>query len=765
MVVEGLRDLSSSARTTLARSDLWNGVLLAAIPFLLLLPFLWNNNTLLLSRSELGTDYLAKQLPNATFLQQEWGETRRMPTWRPGIMSGIPIVGNPSYLTAYPPYLLILFLPVTWTLNLLFALHTGLAGVGIYAFSRVRLGFSGQGAFASAVAYMLAPKILAHVSGGQLDVVIAFAWSPFVILGFDRALEKLSLVWGWVAGLLFGLVFVAHPPSALLILVVLLAYCSYLMILRRAAVVSGPGWGQLVGRIVAIGIAATAGFLLVAAAHLSPMLDLLPYLHRSDLSLIDAAAFALPPSLLALILAIPTIPFPEWIIYIGLGVFVFASRAILHDHVWGKPFWLALGLTSVLFALGTSTPLFGFMFRVVPGFAFLRVPSRTWFFVGFVLAIFCGAGVESFVEARGRLRPAATIGLVLLAATALVVSPPKNPWHWVALAAAVTAGATIMILDQINRSRKRRMWVGWAAVSVLVVELSAVGWSFWRPGESPPVPHWLNRVRPDVTGRVYTEGRISPFVTASEDVWTVEGIDPVQLDHYVSFIEAATNCQPRAYSVSVPAFVASAEAATACTAGQVDSYLLGLLSVGRVVTSEDQTDPGWVPEGSVEDGGIFRNTEASAGAFIVYETQPTAGYADLLDRLAEISASDPLLVEGGRDISESENGSSSVDIRWITSDQFELEITTSATGFVVASVPYMPGWKAFDQNGVEQPVHRAQMALMGTYVPVGKTILRFEYSPDSYAFGKWVRGVALVVSAIGLTLFSLQVWKKRHTRG
>ncbi|MEE9216083.1 MAG: YfhO family protein, partial [Anaerolineales bacterium] len=102
--------------------------------------------------------------------------------------------------------------------------------------------------------------------------------------------------------------------------------------------------------------------------------------------------------------------------------------------------------------------------------------------------------------------------------------------------------------------------------------------------------------------------------------------------------------------------------------------------------------------------------------------------------------------------------------RWITSDQFELEITSSAPGFVVASVPYMPGWKAFDQDRIEVPGYQAQMALMGTYVPAGKTNLQFIYSPDSYVLGQWVRGVAFFVSAIGFSFVIFKIWDRRRVK-
>ncbi|MCH8095229.1 MAG: hypothetical protein IH953_11625, partial [Chloroflexi bacterium] len=299
----------------------------------------------------------------------------------------------------------------------------------------------------------------------------------------------------------------------------------------------------------------------------------------------------------------------------------------------------------------------------------------------------------------------------------------------------------------------------------LILELSAVGWSFWQPGKGSPGPEWLDQLSVTGTERVYTEGRLSPYATENEGLWIVEGIDPVQLKHYVSYMEAATNCRPQVYSISVPGFVASAEAAAACPDRQIDSYLLGLLGVRRAVTSEDQKGPGWILEGSIEGGKVYRNNDVRPLAFLIYETQPTVSDEYPLDRLAESSPSDPLLVVGGHEITGGSDGSSSVNTRWLTSDLFELEITSSAPGFVVASVPYMPGWKAFDQVGNELPVYRAQMALMGSYVPAGKTILQFEYSPDSYLLGKWVRGLAFIVSAIGFTFVSFQVWDRRRVKG
>jgi hypothetical protein len=261
---------------------------------------------------------------------------------------------------------------------------------------------------------------------------------------------------------------------------------------------------------------------------------------------------------------------------------------------------------------------------------------------------------------------------------------------------------------------------------------------------------------------VYTEGRLSPYVTENAGLWIVEGIDPVQLKHYASYIEVATKCRPHVYSISVPAFVASAEAAASCPNRQMDSYLLGLLNVQVAVTSDIQHDPGWSRVGEIEGGLVYRNQNGMPRAFVAYDTQRLTDDDDPLARLGESAPGGPFMIVNGTDMSEANDPSSEAILEWTGSDRFAVEVNSKSPGFMVASVPYMPGWKVVNHNGVELPVYRAQMALMGTYVPAGKTNLQFRYSPDSYVLGKWVRGLAFIVSAIGFSFVSFQIWDRRR---
>ena len=742
-------ELAKSRRLQIPRSDLRNAAVLGAIPFLLLLPFLSGADTYLLSRSDLGTDYTAKQLPNALYLQNSWAEMGKVPTWRPQVMGGAPILGNPSYLTAYPPYQIVMILPAAWAMNVLFALHLSLAGVGLYTYARVRLGFAQIGASCSAIAFMLAPKLLAHVSGGQLDVVIAVAWLPWILLAIDRALETLSPIWAWVGGLLIGLATVAHPPTALILIVVMLTYVAYLVIRHQPHHYLKLSRSRLAGRFILVGLAATIGFLLAGGAHLAPMLDLMPHLNRSNLSLADSAAYALPPSLLTLVLAVPTVPFPEWIVYIGLGIFVFAAYGILRRHVWGKTFWLALGGVAVLFALGTSTPLYGWIHTLVPGFDLLRVPTRSWFFVGLVLSIFCGAGVQGFLAARKSVRETALVGLIILSVSGLAVLRPQNEWQWFAFVVAVLSGAALFMISQFGSSVESEARLGFVVALVLTVELAALGWSFWQPGGSGPAPMWLEHLGAQ-NERVYTEGRITPLETVQTGLWTVEGIDPVQLQHYASYTEAATNCRSDVYSISIPAFIANAEAA--CPDRQLDSHLFGMLGVQEAVTSEAQEDPGWIPAGDISDGKLYLNAAVKPHVYLAHETQAVSANEDVLELLTGDHPDPPVLVVEGKDLSESADPLSHVNLKWNAADHFTVEVRSQSPGFVTTSIPYLPGWRAIDQQGMERQVHRAQLALTGIYVPAGDSSYDFTYSPDSQRLGAWIRGFALAASAIGLII-------------
>lgn len=739
------------------RYYIFNQIVLFALPLIILLPFFLGSDILLLSRSELGSDYTAKQLPNALFFQQVWRETKSLPTWQPRFMSGVPVLGNPSFLISYPPYWIVALLPAPLALNLLFALHLGLAGFGVYNFARIRFKLSSLAAICGGIAYMFSPKLLAHVSGGQLDVIIAVAWMPIALLGIDRVLLGFSFGWGWLAGLAFGFMFVGHAPTAFLAAIVLIAYILYLLVTTQSISRDGEALNKTAKRLIRLFGMGSLGFFLASGAHIFPLTDLLSHINRAQLSIADATAYALPVELLPTLLAIPSTPFPEWIIYTGAGIAIFGLYGVIRVSMWGKRFWLIIGLLSILLALGTATPLFEWVFRTLPWFDFLRVPSRTWFFVSLILALVSSVGFNRFLEEGGGSPIFSVVVLSVLILSTVLLIWPTNVWRWLALVTAAISACAIFSLSQYREWGDNRTVVGTLLLLILMIELSVLGWSFWRTGLAQETPHWLDyidRYVDEKFGRLYTQGRLSPYDVVRENLEVIEGLDPVQLSHYVAYIEEATNCHREAYSISVPSFASGSRAESTCSEYQVDSDLLGLLNVSYAYTSEPQRDPGWKLEVRVGEDYLYRNEHARPEAFLIYKTEPVADENEARLSLETISNEDPMLVIGGKKLDLLECGSGRVKITRYDPGRIEAEITSDAPAFLALSTSYMPGWKAIDENGHEREVYQAQLAILGSYVPAGYSRLTFVYSPESHAFGKSISTAAGLLSIMFLIILT-----------
>ncbi|MCZ7542810.1 MAG: hypothetical protein M5R40_04400 [Anaerolineae bacterium] len=128
--------------------------------------------------------------------------------WYPRIMGGIPFLANPLTKAWYPPQWAALILEPALHLNLMIWLHLALAGAGLWTWARASEMAAWPAALA-AVAYTFAPKVIAHLGAGHLDIVYAMAWFPWLLWAVRRACDPgagrtpASLRLGVVAALLF----------------------------------------------------------------------------------------------------------------------------------------------------------------------------------------------------------------------------------------------------------------------------------------------------------------------------------------------------------------------------------------------------------------------------------------------------------------------------------------------------------------------------------------------------------------------------------
>src|SRR5438270_13785136 len=101
---------------------------------------------------------------------------------------GVPLLANSKATVLYPPSLLFLLVPGPGALGWSMALHVVVAALGRFAYACVAARLRVAGAFAAAAAYALSSHLTVHLAA--IDLVGTLAWTPWLMLAFDRAAAR-----------------------------------------------------------------------------------------------------------------------------------------------------------------------------------------------------------------------------------------------------------------------------------------------------------------------------------------------------------------------------------------------------------------------------------------------------------------------------------------------------------------------------------------------------------------------------------------------
>ncbi len=363
-------------------------------------------------------DTLVYFYPNASYLAQRL-RTGQIPLWDPYLFAGVPFLANSQVGALYPPNWLYAIGPISTVYSLLFVGHVWLLGLGVYLVGRqsLSLGPAGSGYAALAVA------LSGFVGGmsGHLNQVEALAWTPFAVLGAERAVARRS--WRLAALSAAPIAFCAfagHSQVLYMTAVLVLAASigrAFRLVLRqsprqerprlkaksdvRTVAAMRPAWfGDKAAFTSIAGLMALGPALavLLSASQLLPTLELTRQsIRATGLSFADAAAFSFPPTD-ALIGLLPTVnqppPSTEWMGYVGLSPLLFAAYAIVRRRSPVTVALASLALVGLVLAVGQVTPIYRLLFEVVPGFRLFRVPARWLTFWVLGVGLLAGCGLE-----------------------------------------------------------------------------------------------------------------------------------------------------------------------------------------------------------------------------------------------------------------------------------------------------------------------------------------------------------------------------------
>jgi hypothetical protein len=674
------------------------------------------------------SDLTITHWPNALFIRDSLSKWGQVPLWRPLILGGEPFAANPLSGLWYPPNWLLVALPLTPAFNLLFILHAAWAGWGGYRLARAA-GVSAAGAMLAALTLMFTPKAVAHLASGHVGLYCAWAWLPWVLWAVRRLAER---------GGPRDVAAAATTTAMLTLADVRLGFYGGLAAVGYWALLKIRAWRSEIGGISNLqSLIAGLGAVMLAGAlvgvQMLPLAMVARRLNRGGLSLAESGIASLPPRYLVGLLVADHGGFQEWMTYVGAVSLVLAVIGLARWRSRERWWWGGLALAAGVYSLGTYTPLYGALYRVLPPLGWLRGPARAWFLVVVAVGVLAARGLTA-LEGVGRVTARVVptfvaVGLVGVALAGgiggLFLRLPAN----VVVAVVVWPLAGMLVALRAG-GRLRAHLFGGLALALTLADLWIVGFTLYRVrpagevlAEGQEAAEWLaTRLRPF---RVYSPSYSIPQHTgAVYGIETADGVDPFQLADYAAFMRRATGVDVPGYSVTIPAFPEAAAGEDMLLANQnapLDLRLLGLLNVRYLAAAYPIEAENLAPLGVRGGVYLYRNEQALPRAFV----EQASGEV----REAHI-------------------------VEWTPN---RISVEAEGPGLLVLSEVYDPDWHA-RMDGIATEMVRVEGILRGVYLEYGQHHVTFTYWPAGLwaGLGTTLGGIVCVAALCGAG------WKRGH---
>ena len=665
------------------------------------------------------SDLAISHYPNAVFLLQSIRDWHQIPLWSNTILSGYPFAADPlAGLWYLPGWLAYLFpLPLGFNLNII--LHLLLGGIGTFFYLR-KENKAVLSSLAGGLTFELFAKFSAHYAAGHLTLIYAAAWTPWLFI-CERYLKGVKRLLG--SGVVMGMVALADVRIFAFLFGAWLFFALYRWWIERDS-----NFRRFFLRM----LGSSGLSLLISAPLILPLLEYSRLTSRSGLSTSDNLAMALPLTYLAG-LVIPNLrSFAEWVVYPG-GVAIIVTLFVLTIPELRKQnlFWLGVIFFAFLIALGPATPIGEGLFRL-PGFDLLRVPSRVIFLAGWAFALISADGIDflaSIQSSEKKLRPpgngliiAAVSGFMLLICLGLWIFTPSIPVQFIWGMIVVLVTTAYILFRRTGRLSNKIFMV--TLLPLICLDLAGIDSLNIAFRLAPEVltdgVGAISQMKGEAGNelfRVYSPSYSLPQQSAvREQIELADGIDPMQLKSYISFMEQATGIPNPSYSVTLPPF-SSAQPSIDNLTYEPDPGSLGLLNVKYVVSAFilDVNRLSFVGE----SGGVK-----------VYENDAFRPRAWVQ---ADQNISDSMIFPVDK-------------ISWSPN---EINLETSRGGWLVLSEIIYPGWIA-TIDGTPAQITPFDGILRSVKLPPGEHKVTFEFKPTSVTIGilLGVSGWLIVLAAL-----------------
>jgi hypothetical protein len=648
------------------------------------------------------------------------------PAWMPGIYTGFPSLAQIEVGTLYPSNLLLFgLLPPYAAIAWAQILPLVIAGIGMFLLA-AELGLPLEARLLAAGAFSLSGFLVVHLR--QLNMVDASAWIPFILLAAERiatrragrALLWLSVV--WALELLAG-----HPQIAYFTALVLAVYFP----VRWWQARPDARWSSWTGLAAALGLGT-----LIAAAQVIPSIELSRLTYREGgLRFEEAARYAVSP------LNVWTFFVPglfgdarddsfrlsglywEQYGYVGLLPAVLAIVGLVVKRRSPQvPLIGAITAASYALVLGRNTPLFGWVFAVVPGMSYFRFPTRFLVFVDLGICLLAGFGLAACLEALAGLRRS-LLAAVLIAVTAVdlwthqMKQVPQVEWRrWLAPI------DTVRILSEA-RAAVPEPWRYYALDASLVhaqTYHAAHGWG----GDLTPYVELRALLQPSFNllfGFEAPDGYANLVPRGYEAIWGSEKQVGIRSTWHLETgdLEPTLAKMLRLFNVRYILSVVPLRS----------SALRAIARSGEGVEVYEVRDP--QPRAFVVGAAVYAASEAEVLRVLTAPDFDTANQA----------------VVTAADLRLPADAGSSTNVRVVDRGNTELTLHASLArpGLLVVSEGYYPGWRA-EVDGVAAAIVPTNGMMRGVVVPAGEHRIVFRFRSHAIAIGFSLSGLAIIVT-------------------
>jgi hypothetical protein len=660
--------------------------------------------------------------------------------WNADEFAGVPLLGTGQAAVLYPPRVVLFgLLPPLAALHAFMVLHYVVLAVGSFVFLRV-LGLTGAGAALGAIVVTFQPFMLnGHYAPHWIS---NFAWTPLVLAGGVRAMERPSLVAGSALAAAASMqVLAGYPEYALDTGLVLAAFVG----LTAHDVARERGWRAVrTGLLTLAGAAGCA--ILVTAVQWVPLLETARQSVRAtgDYEFMFGLRFErerFAAGLLGWVDALGLLfylPPLGWLL-LAIGVIVPGLRHRL----------AIAALAVVCFAIPT-------WWHTVPPFSLFRGPLCWHSILHLSLGALAGAGLGAVLNGVGAETAGPRVSrwaALALAAGALALSPLLAPraLAWLAVG---------MVGVGVTRALRR-------PVGIALVLASALGavWT-WVPAPKIPGAKWKPPHRYAVGQPTYPRiderladgaalraacGRFAAGrVLAPHETWlgvpllaglaTPQGYPESLAPRYTSALLDGAGLAPLSVFQLDRARLARARG------------VLRLLDVECVVLPAD-----WAPVVTAlgfERAGPLTGRRVAfvrrgAAAFLPAAVVPVANDDEALAAvLAPTFDPDDRAIMIGSGAPPVAGGGGIVRVERPAPGRVTVETTVPAGGYLVVSETWYPGWRA-RVDGAPARVERADYAFIGVPLPPGARRVDLWYEPRGFAAARWATVAGLILLVVG----------------